>query len=344
MSRQIPYMKRRGFGFTFRISVPFDLRSRIGTSEITKALHTSNKKLAEPMVLVFAARAKHLFGELRSYMTTASDSDDDKRAVMDFDKLQKHMVNVKHRLNIDDLTLQHEDELLAQRRLHKQELETTKLKAENEVLRQLLAGNRDLHSTSSSATVSPLTEPAKSAAPMLKTVIDSFLSKYQQDKKPAMFKKHKPVLTMLIEVIGDKPINELKQADINDFFELLGNLPPRWSDECRKRKLNIRELACLDHPETLGPKSFDDTYIACVRPFLKAAKKDWQDQGFPLGLTTEGIEYLGDREEGESKQRALYPLELKRLFEGEEMKVFANDKEQAHRFSFDHVNFDAGRI
>lgn len=193
-----------------------------------------------------------------------------------------------------------------------------------------------------SATKNPPATLTKPSAPMFQNVIDGFLGKYQQNKKPAMFKKHRPVLTMLLEVIGDKPIDELKQADINDFFELLGNLPPRWGDECRKRKLTIRELAELEHSETLGPKSFDDTYIACVRPFLKAAKKDWQDQGFPLGLTTDGCEYMGDREEGENKQRAFKPIELKRLFEGEEINAFANDTAQAHRFWLPHVALFTG--
>ena len=114
---------------------------------------------------------------------------------------------------------------------------------------------------------------------MFKAVIEGFLNKYQKGKKPAMFKKHKPVLTMLLDVVGDKPISDLRQSDINEFFELLGNLPPRWSDECRIRGVSVRELAELDHTVTLGPKTLDDTYIASVRSFLKAAKKDWQDEG-----------------------------------------------------------------
>ena len=96
------------------------------------------------------------------------------------------------------------------------------------------------------------------SVPTLKKVVDAFLNGYQQNKSPAMFKKHKPVLSMLLAVIGDKPITEIKQADINGFFELLGRLPPRWADECRSRKLTVRELAELDFDITLGPKSLED--------------------------------------------------------------------------------------
>jgi hypothetical protein len=58
-------------------------------------------------------------------------------------------------------------------------------------------------------------------APLFNAVIDDFLNKYQQGKKPAMFKKHRPVLAMLLEVVGNKAIDSLRQSDINEFFELL---------------------------------------------------------------------------------------------------------------------------
>lgn len=178
--------------------------------------------------------------------------------------------------------------------------------------------------------------------PTFKMVVDAFLSSYRKDKKPAMFKKHRPVLTMLLEVVGNKPVNDIKQADINGFFSLLHKLPPRWQDECRKRKLNVMELAQLDHSETLGPKSFDDTYKASVRSFLKVAKKDWQDQGFPTTLTTDGIEYEGDREEGEKKQREFRQAELERLFCGPEIKSFAADPTLAHCFWLPHLGLFTG--
>jgi integrase len=148
-----------------------------------------------------------------------------------------------------------------------------------------------------------------------------------------MFKKHSAVLPMFRDVIGaSKPVSAIKQADVNDFFKLVNKLPPRWKDEIRRRELTIRELAALPHPVSMSPKTFEDTYKACIRAFLQAAKRDWQDQGFPTTLTTDGIEYDGNREEGESKQRALKLEELKRLFQGPEMRAFANDPSLVHCF------------
>jgi integrase len=157
-----------------------------------------------------------------------------------------------------------------------------------------------------------------------------------------MFRKHQTVLPILLEITGNKPINELKQADINAFFALLEKMPPRWSDECRKRKLTIKKLAELEHPITLGPKTIEDTYKACVRSFLRAAIRDWQDQGFPATLTTEAIEYKGKREEGENKQRAFTQKELERLFKGSEMTAFAVNPEQAHYYWLPHVGLFTG--
>ena len=324
MLRQAPYLQRRGYNLAFRISVPPDLREIVGLSEITKALSTTRKSHAVPLALEFAACAKRLFYELRAIMTES----DNKAATMPShgkEKMLKLIQQAKHKLHISELKDQHCDELYEQRREHHRELQFAKLEARNEALMGVLAG---LNAPSINASVVTLKMPVL----MFKTVIDEFLSKYQRGKKPAMFKKHQPVLNMLLEVTGDKPVTELKQADINNFFELLGQLPPRWNDQCRKRKLTIRQLAALDHELTLGPKTFKETYIASVRPFIMAAKKDWQDQGFPLTLTTDGIEYFGDREEGEFKQRAFNLAELKRLFEGPEMRDFSSSSKQANCF------------
>lgn len=332
MPRLAPYIQRRGYGLTFRIAVPADLRSIVGGCEITKALPTALKNQAAPMALELAATAKRLFCELRAHMKSS-----------DKEKLLKIAQQAKRKIEIVILNEEHQDELIEQRKQHIQEIKQVKLEVENAALKHALASARTSHATTPPP--APQNSPATlkaTSAPMFKSVVDGFLSKYSQGKKVAMYKKHKPVLTMLLDVVGNKPITELKQADINKFFDLLKNLPPRWDDECRKRKLTVRQLAELNLPKKLGPKTIEYTYIASVRPFLEAAKKDWQDQGFPLGLTTDGNEYQGDREAGESKQRAFTPSELKRLFEGEEMLGFAADKNLAHRFWLPHIGLFTG--
>lgn len=81
----------------------------------------------------------------------------------------------------------------------------------------------------------------------------------------------------------------------------------------------------------MAPKTFDDTYKACLRTFLNDAKGQWQDEGFPTTLTTDGIAYQGDRLVGENKQRAFREDELDRLLNGPEMAKFALDPDVEHR-------------
>lgn len=332
MPRLAPYLQRRGSGFTFRISVPPELRHLIGAREFTKALSEASHEAASPTALEFAAAAKRLFCEVRAM--TDSDSQ-----VMDERKLRSLVADARVQLALEDGDervqageLKHTQDLRRKDRERDEAVRIARIEGEHAgFLKALEAQQRPIHvevaqavPTEQPLVVVPTAPPAK-PAPMLREVVDAFLAHYEKRGKEQMLKKHRPVLNMLVEVVGNRPVSELRQADINDFFEVLTALPPRWGDQCRQRKLSVRELAELEHEETIGPKTFQDGYIASVRPFLKAAKRDYGDQGFPLTLTTDGIEYLGDQEEDANKQRAFKPTELVRLFAGAEMQAFAAD-------------------
>lgn len=338
MAHNAPYLQRRGYGLTFRIGVPQDLRLIVEAQEITKALLTADKNQAAPLALHYAAFSKRMFFELRTAMKALQD-DEERQPGAHLELLKEAARQLKHRMQVLAMQDDHQDELIAQRSQHLKELEMAKLQAENRALMAALTGRNG----SASTVILPAPERAAAVpVPTLKDVVDGFLAGYEKTNRPQMLKKHRPVLTMLLELVGNKSVDEILQDDINKFFDVLGRLPPRWSYECRKRKLTIRELAALDHPKRLGPKSLEDTYIASLRPFLIAAKRDWQDQGFPLGLTVDGVQYLGDEEEGVNKQRSFTQVELERLFGGVEMKKFAADKDLAHYFWLCHLGLFTG--
>jgi integrase len=171
---------------------------------------------------------------------------------------------------------------------------------------------------------------SRSNTPLLSEVIKGFLDDYAHAKP--MYKKHQAVLPMFLELVGDRTVNELRQLDIDEFFKLICRLPPRWSDQVRRRKVSIRELAQEDHSATMSPKTFEDTYIASVRPFLSKAKRLYGDVGFPHTLTAEGIEYRGNQKEGANKQRAFTPEEIRRLVEGPVLRSFASDPSSQHMY------------
>jgi integrase len=331
MPRQAPYLQRRGDVLYFRIAVPVDIRPHIGWREITKTLGTTERNRAIPAALEYAALVKRTFYEFRAAMTNTDET-----------KLMALVDSTRHKLDLDDARNKHQEELDNLHVQHNRELKQARAEARAEALEGALVALSHLTPTTPSPGLQ--TPPAASKrvpTVFLKEVISGFLKGYGK-KKPAMLRKLNPVLNMFLEIVGDKPIADIYQQDINDFFNIIVKLPPEWVKECRQRKLSIRELAELDFAVTIAPKTFKSTYIACIRPFLIASKLNFQDKGFPLGLTIDGIKYDGDREEDEDAQRSFNQEELIRLFEGEEMRGFAENMKLHHRYWLLHLGLFTG--
>lgn len=176
----------------------------------------------------------------------------------------------------------------------------------------------------------PVSVPVKAAseAPKLSKVIEYFISK--QDSTVPMFKKYRPALELFLETVGDRPVDQIRQIDIEDYFEMLCKLPPRWLDEKRIRKVSAKELAGMKWEKCISYKTFKDGYLAAFRPFLNASIRTFRDQGFPASLTVEGIKYTGDRKERDQAQRPFKQQELVKLFTGNKYQEFALDRSQHH--------------
>jgi integrase len=175
---------------------------------------------------------------------------------------------------------------------------------------------------------------------MLSAVIQAYLAQYPK-RKAAMFKKLNTVMPLFEEIVGNKSISKLRQTDVIRYFDTIQNLPARWHDICRIKKIRPAELAAMKVGE-MSPKTYDHTYKAAITPFLSWATTYWQDHGFPTTLTTKSINYTGERIAGESKQRAFKPKELQRLLSGSEMKAFAEDASLAYKFWLPHVGLFTG--
>jgi hypothetical protein len=139
MLRQAPYLLRRGYGLTFRIAVPAELRPIVGAREITKSLSTGNKEQAVPLALEFAACAKRLFCELRVEMSP--DSKEEGQAP-DQGRMLKLLQQAQRKMEIAAIKEQHSDELFEQRREHLREIQFATLTTEVETLRGVLAGSQ----------------------------------------------------------------------------------------------------------------------------------------------------------------------------------------------------------
>ena len=175
----------------------------------------------------------------------------------------------------------------------------------------------------------------------LSTVIQDYRKNYQSAKRAAMAKKIGAVLDLFLEVVGDKYIHALRQTDINEFFEIVNKLPPRWSDVKRQLGISARQVAEMNLG-TMAKATFDGTYKAVMKPFLETCQTNWQDRGFPTSLTTNRIEYRGEREKRTNNQRAFTPEELTVLFCGPEMRAFAEDASQHHKYWLPHLGLFTG--
>ncbi|WP_287878089.1 DUF6538 domain-containing protein [Aquitalea sp.] len=175
----------------------------------------------------------------------------------------------------------------------------------------------------------PLTAASADNAMTLSAAITDFI-RHLPEKQRAMLRKHNAVLPALLNVIGDMPITELRQTHINEFLRTIQKLPPRWSDIQRRTGKTIQKIA-EEATESITLKTYEDTYIASLRTFLKRAVTNWQDCGFPTTLTT-NVPYTGTRVKAEYKQRALRKEEIELIFSSEEMKVICKNTRKVHQF------------
>ncbi len=171
--------------------------------------------------------------------------------------------------------------------------------------------------------------PPKQKLIPLSQLIREFIESRPKGKATALT-KDAACMTKFLEIVGDKPMSALRQQDIRDFFQIAQRLPSQRGGPKKPDGVTWREWA--GDTVTMSPDTFKNNYVAPVRHFLKWAKSTYHDQGFPVGLTTDAIEYQGTRERGEDKQRAFRPEELRRLFLGDEMRGFASDPDQAERY------------
>lgn len=120
------------------------------------------------------------------------------------------------------------------------------------------------------------------ATPQLSEVTRDYLEHYAKLDQPAMLKKIRTVMPLMLEFIGDKPIGSLKQDDLESFLDAIQRLPPHWSAMCRQQKITPRKLADMDVGE-MAKATFTGTYLAALIPFIRYCRRKWQDRGWPMG-------------------------------------------------------------
>lgn len=330
--RKTPYLQRRGDGFAARIAVPHDLRAILGVRELTAAL-PHDKQSATVHALRFGANAKQLFGIARRAMT------DKAPAVLE--ALRKAREQTR-RLDVED---KHLDEIIQLKQEHARDVEWARLAGANEALQRAVGAVQTISApTAPSPQDEPSASPRASRVLLLSDVIVEFIDRLSP-KQASMNQKHKTTLALLSDLIGKKRINELKQSDLNEAFDVIQGLPPQWKTVQRRTKKAIRDIArenIAAGGKPLAKASFERTHRTTASTFLKWATGRYVDQGFPSHLKVDHLKYEGDREADERKQRPMQRVELERLFEGSELAAFARSKSDIQRFWFLVLSLHSG--
>lgn len=174
----------------------------------------------------------------------------------------------------------------------------------------------------------PRPEPAKApvkVAPALTLgeVIKAYIEVKQ--KAPTGYtRKVVRCLELFREMVGAKtPVAEVRQKQVTAFLHDICGLPSDWATRFDQGEA-VAKMLKEEAEEVMGPLTFTGSYRAPLKAFLRDARRDYGDEGFPA-LIVDGIEYTGGRKAGEDTQRDLTTPELKRLFEGAEFAAIAKD-------------------
>lgn len=147
-------------------------------------------------------------------------------------------------------------------------------------------------------------------------------------KKTGYTRKVVRCLGLFQEVLGaSTPVTEIRQRHVTDFLRDICRLPSDWATQFDRGLATVPQMLAGEADEVMSPATYKDNYRAPLKAFLRDARRDYGDEGFPV-LIVDGIEYTGDREPGEDEQRALTIPELKTMFEGSGFAAVAADPGQ----------------
>lgn len=183
--------------------------------------------------------------------------------------------------------------------------------------------------TVNESTKAPQAAPAEATGPTLGEVVKAFIAGCEANDYT---RKLTTVTTLLVLVLGaDTPVKDIKQAQLSAFMSKVCKLPVDWYARSKKGE-SVVSMLDQEHPKCIAPSTFAYTYRACVASFLKRAKAEYHDQGFPMGLSVDYAKYQGTREENEEQQRNFKAPELVRLFGSREYAELAKAPDMAHRY------------
>jgi len=74
-------------------------------------------------------------------------------------------------------------------------------------------------------------------------------------------------MPILLELVEDKPVDEILQTDINRFFDEVQKLPAMRTGK-KFKGMSFAQMIVANDGDRISKKTFEDSYKACVSNFM----------------------------------------------------------------------------
>jgi integrase len=140
----------------------------------------------------------------------------------------------------------------------------------------------------------------------LSDLIQTFVSDRRNGWEPKTLLMHSAALRLFVEIVGDRPIEDLTRDDCRAFRDTLAKLPPNMSKRFRGK--SIAQVAALNEAP-MAPKNANKN-LAVISAFLNWAR----DERFIADNPAKGLR-IAIRGRADSERDAFGPDDLRLLFE-----------------------------
>ena len=167
------------------------------------------------------------------------------------------------------------------RRTHLQPDEPTELELQEKLQQsESILGSRILRNDIEKTAPEPKDEVNEKVETILiSKLIDEYIEETERQKglREKTIVEYKSVLLMMVEVIGDVPINELSQKHGRLFSSTLEKLPPRRKSDGRFKNKSIKEIVQMDVQNTMDTRTINTLIQRCSSWFNWVIRKGYYE-------------------------------------------------------------------
>jgi integrase len=246
MAFKLPaYLHRNRYGTLYlRLTVPVELRPMLGRAEIYRSLETNSVKQASIGAQTLRISLLRIF----KVLTDMGDGQID-------EERQRRLIAIISQRRLDsaaaDFGAELEEKLSSLAAVHRRELEVLHERAKNAAL---TAHGQGFQKGLAAVTIAPPPNPGPLLSEALEAYVRAQTAKAVWNEKTEA--TNRAAIALLIEHVGDRPIEQVDSEMIIDFHALLRRLPSNLTKLRQKQGRTLPEMAALGlsplTPRTVG--------------------------------------------------------------------------------------------